>query len=409
MKRPFTIRISKLGATGRHSGATLDLPATWTEMQDALDRARVTDDPGSYKIEPENIWYSFLHNHITATTELYALNHLAQRLRQLDRLKTNAFEGLVKMEVRNNRGEPVEVERLLQLTHNLDNCVVDYGIRDNITLGNFLYENDMLTDEEYEMATFKKNSGHYAGEYLAKLGKQHAERENGVFAKDGYVENLGGITEVDIPKDAGRPERPPASVILQLSKGRFNDPAYGNGITVRVACPAGEDAVQSAMGTVGAVSLEECAWSCTDCLIPAAREWVDGCEDFETVNTFAHALQEFEPQDKLPKYKALLEATRCDELGMAVHLAGELDGYILHSGMVSPADYAKEKLEALRATREGELMYDHIDLETYGVVLLRQDNAANTSYGILLREDSGPIQTPEREQAPEAPTMAGLS
>lgn len=126
MKKPFIIRITRPDARSRYSGAILKLPATWTEMQDALERARITNESTNYIIEPVNIGHAFLREHITAVDNLYDLNYLAQCLWELDRIKTNAFEGLVEVESRNQLREPIEATRLLQLIHNLDNCVVSW-------------------------------------------------------------------------------------------------------------------------------------------------------------------------------------------------------------------------------------------------------------------------------------------
>ena len=52
-----------------------------------------------------------------------------------------------------------------------------------------------------------------------------------------------------------------------------------------------------------------------------------------------------------------------------------------------------------------ELLLPHVNLFAYGNEIIKDDNTALTSYGLLHREDYQPMQTPVQETQEQAMTM----
>ena len=66
--------------------------------------------------------------------------------------------------------------------------------------------------------------------------------------------------------DASTLEKTDYAVLLRITKGHFNDPAYDNDTAVFLKLPAGDAALLQAVDAVGAASPEECPFSSEDCM-----------------------------------------------------------------------------------------------------------------------------------------------
>lgn len=108
---------------------------------------------------------------------------------------------------------------LINLAYNVDNCVVAFGVAIDTELGNFLYENDLLTDEQHEAARSKKALSHYADEYIMRLGRKHRIEEGGAFTSRGYVENLSPVEEIYQPGTTKLSEPSKALATSEVDKG----------------------------------------------------------------------------------------------------------------------------------------------------------------------------------------------
>ena len=71
----------------------------------------------------------------------------------------------------------------------------------------------------------------------------------------------------------------------------------------------------------------------------------------------------------------------------------------------SPQEAAIDELNFTMDAHSAELLLPHVNLFTYGNEIIKDDNAALTSYGLLHREDYQPMQTPVQETQEQAMTM----
>jgi hypothetical protein len=178
----FTVEISQPGSSGALTSATLELPATWAEYTDAMEKARITDDYRmDYTVELCDCRRLYLQDKIPQPIHLLELNLLAQRLDGLSRRQSGIFDAMVIIEGKKNGSVPIPLPRLINFTHSLDNCRVAYGVTTDEALGKWLYENDMLSDNEHETALFKKWESAYADRYFALLAKNIEKLRRRIF------------------------------------------------------------------------------------------------------------------------------------------------------------------------------------------------------------------------------------
>ena len=413
----FEVEISNGSPKGYETATVMEMPANWAEFNDALQKARIKDGR-SCKNELTSIRYKGLQRSmIGENVNLYDLNLFAQRLAILTEDQRPGMEALLKMEQEHHSG-PVPLERLINLTYNTDACCFAPQVSNHEELGEFLYASEMLSDAAMALLdTTEENSG-FRERLLELLGEQHQEYHGGVYTECGYVELGSEIKPVYVyrPGEVAYFHRSGAPVVLEVSKGFFNDPQYDNDKTAVLDLPAVDAGIWRAVGAVDAVSTKECAFHCIDCLIPSLRDVInDTLEDdgLEEVNDFARQLAKQERiwgEAEFVRYKALLAAVGQPDLTYAVQLIKEAGQYELHSDVAQTWDYAElvlrekypdlpeELFQTPQAAQIGQRMLD----DRLGII---------TDYGLIRRTDGEPLLVFEPEHEKEmfsGPQMEGL-
>lgn len=236
-------------------------------------------------------------------------------------------------------------------------------------------------------------------ERFGLIGSRHRQRENGVYSGTDYVE-MATVNEVYTPGDVEYFRRSDTPVVLLVSKGFFNDSACDNDRTIRLNMPATDYQLGAAIDTVDAASEKEIGYQCIDCLIPAVKDLINDAEDISLVNRFADALAGMERDNSPVVYKAMLEVVKPPDLESATALTAEADQYSLASEMSGPEDYAREYLSRLKGGDERIDLGRLVNPYALGEQVMKLENAAWTSYGILKRRDGGPIQAQEQSSGP---------
>ena len=77
----------------------------------------------------------------------------------------------------------------------------------------------------------------------------------------------------------------------------------------------------------------------------------------------------------------------CFTPSTAAGLAEHIGDYILTPEISSPQEAAIDELNFTMDAHSAELLLPHVNLFTYGNEIIKDDNAALTSYGLLHRED----------------------
>ena len=176
--------------------------------------------------------------------------------------------------------------------------------------------------------------------------------------------------------------------------------------TVTLESPASAETLRKVQKQLGADGWEGVTVLDYDGIIPQAAEFADLPMELDTFNEFAESVKNMPSREKqLPKLKALLEHFEVTELAAAAGLVEHIGDYILTPEISSPQEAAIDELNFTMDAHSAELLLPHVNLFTYGNEIIKDDNAALTSYGLLHREDYQPMQTQVRETQERVMTM----
>lgn len=380
-------------SNGPCSCEELDLPASDYELLDMAERLRL--GPGR-KAELEILRYpdsfSYLEKCIPALPDIHQLNALAGRLNEIDETDTRAmavFEGLIGMKMQKGK-LPIPIPALIDFAYSADCCHVVEDVDTDYKLGRFLAENGFLpevqelADKAFELLDF------------VQIGKTHRKAENSVFTSFGYVEQHSEVHPVSKNMDF-LPRQPDYAILLEVSKGFFDDPVYDSGKSVHLKLPASQETLDAVLEAVEAWDWREVGWSCLDCRAPALADIIsDGEEGIDFLNQMAQRLADLEPK-ALTAYKALLEAMECKALHGAEALMDSLDNYIFSPQHSSPVDVANGELSLILCAPDAATLAPHLNLYQYGQALIKRCGGSLTAYGLIERKDHQPVQAMENK------------
>ena len=382
--RIFELEISRPGSFGANTSATLALPASPYELADALDKARVTDERVIYSAKIIDSKLDYLPQFLRPSTNLYELNHLAQRLAALSEWELDCFEGMVMMDTVHTEYAPIAVERLINMTHSTADCQVVYEAHDNESLGKFYADNGFVP----ELETLPEKVFPWLD--YGKIGKEMHDGEGGVFTPSGYVVQNGEIAQAYQSGAAIPLEKPDYTVLLKVTKGYFDDPKYDNDLVAFLKMPADDNALYRAVAEVGAASPEECGFTVVDCIVPLLTEKINDTLDVSIgdccgmMNELARQLQLLDRTGDIPTYKAMLEAAPKDiSQEETLDLACQTGGFALMREVASPADYAAKEVERMMSYENDEGLEKYLDLPGYGRYIMEKNGITETSYGLL--------------------------
>ena len=379
---------------GRDNYVELDLPASDHEMLDMMERLRL--EPGKLpyvevlKIREE---YGCLDKCIHEQPDIYQLNALARKLSEFTSVQEMAaFEGLVGMEI-GKSAVTIELPRLIDFAHSTDCCVVAADAMTDFQLGKFLVENGFIEDTNglTEAALALLDYG--------KIGREHRERENGVYTSFGYVERQSEIHCVSKTMDF-LPGKPPYTILVNMAAL----PLAGGGRkpeVIQLRLPAPEEQLRETLEKLGKPDWKDVAVSIQDCALPCLNHEMYFNGETPQILELSHRLSELDAKGRLTRYKAILAAEDCSDLSRMISLAGMVDEYFFESKVSSPEDMARDELKVVIGDKDAETLMPYIDLHSYGRALLERDHATITGYGLVEREN--------REQAMEQqPGQGGM-
>ena len=412
-KKVFEVEISSGGPESYKTSAVLTMPCTQAEFRDALQKARIQDIRTCSNELTRVTYPGITSDMVGQNVDLLELNLLAIRLTMLGEDDRMGLDCLLQVE-KENRGSPIPLSRLINLTFNADICLLAPQVSNTQELGALLYEGEMLSDEAMALLDTTEPDSQFQNALLGVFGQKHQEDFDGVFTSQGYVEPGDEFKEVYRRGEiAPYFDHSGAPVVLEVSKGYFDDPGYDNDKTAILNLPATDAAIWRAVEAVDAASEEECAFRCTDCLLPSLRDAINDAIDEEggigQINEFAQLLaqknQIWDAND-LVKYKALLSVAGHPSLQDAMQLMHGLDAYELRPDVAATWDYAELILREKYPDLPEEL-FQTGQAARVGQRMMEENHASITDYGLLRRKDSGQLPVFRKEQK-EAPAWGGM-
>ena len=369
----------------------LDLPASTYEMLDAMERLRMepTDDP-AWEIctyYDKSLWS--LGPYLRDGCRLTELNVLMARLAELDEHGRTAFGGLFEREYQKKNG-PIYISQIIDFAYNTDCCHVVPEVRNDDQLGRFYAETgfmpelDSLPDNIYEMLDF------------ARIGRDRRRHECGTLTEKGYVIPHAELKPVYKGMDftLKKPD-----YLFQLTLDNYPyDPVNHVCMNVPLELPATERQMQAALEQLGPPNWDEVVIVDYDAAVPALVDGTCDLEGIDEINELSKKLQRLDKTGKLPMYKALLEASKCTELKKASKLVEQLNQYTFDPQIARYEDVAKESLSISLGESEAEVLMPYVQMEAYGMRLLRDHKMELTGYGLVSRKDGGTIQAVDEQK-----------
>ena len=402
MKPIFELEVYR---PGTYTSGDVSLPATPHQLRDAFDRARVFDDRDIYQVDVSYSHLECLEGRVPENTNPFWLNELATQLATLDDDELDIFAALVEMEQKKSPDKPISIQQLYNLSHSTDGFHFMRGIRRDVSLGRFLYENDLLGKEETEQAMMKEAFSDYAEEYYQMLGARYRSEGGGYFTKHGFIANIGEIEQKQFPEPHSTSYRPKTLLTLNVSKGFFDDPDYDNNSSLELPAPFDESTEEDLLNKLGVASFEECGYHVLDCAVPGAMDLLDEAQDFSQVFEFGKELEKAHAGGALLKYKALFTAVDPKALDDATGLFQNIDLYHLDEKCPDAAVYTQARLEETIGPEAAQLFAKFTNLLSVGPQLMKLENVVLTDYGTIQRTDGKPIQELQQDDAPAGPVM----
>ena len=376
-------------ATDDAHGVELSLPVSQYEMMDAFEQLRTEPAEDVYWQVDEFYHCDFLAPHLDARMSIFEFNALTEQLSKLGAWQETALAGLLQMQeqkhIQENSGV-ITAQELLTLAYNTDCCQVLAEVHTDEELGKFYVENgfredlDALPERVYELLDY------------AKIGKQMRAAENGVFTRSGYVIQMEKLQ----PLPDYEPQREISYMIRLTLMNHENEQK-----TAVLDLPATEQRLLEVQNELDAPEWFDAQFTGCDAIAPQLNTLLTDVEDLPKINELAKSLQELKADGQLTKFKAVVDATQCETLDDVFDRIEKLPQYCFETKIRDKDALVRDELEFVLGGRDADLIYKHLNCEAYAEDVLKQYGAEITPYGMVNREDFGPLHEPIPEQQQE--------
>ena len=370
-------------------GVELTFPVSRYEMMDAFEQIH-TKSPGDVYWQVDEFYcFDYLAPHLDESMSIFEFNSLTEQLSKLDSYQETALEGLLQMQVKNHMQENsgiITVPELMMLAHNVDHCHVLADVHTDTELGKFCADNDFLPE-----LTALPDSVYALLDY-AKIGKQMRESEAGAFTPHGYVVR----TEELQPLPDYEPQRDINYMIRLTLMNHENEQK-----TAVLDLPATEERLLEVQKELDAPEWYDAQFTGCDAIVPQLNTLLTDVEDIPRINELAHSLLELKANGQLTKFKAVISATQCETLEDVFDRIEKLPQYCFETKIRDKDALVRDELEFVLGGKDADLIYKHLNREAYAEDVLKQYGAELTPYGMVNREDFGPLHEPIPEQQQE--------
>ena len=376
-------------ASSDERGVELTFPVSQYEMMDAFEQIH-TKSPGDVYWQVDEFYcFDYLAPHLDEIMSIFEFNSLTEQLSKLDERQETALEGLLQMQadkhVQENSGI-ITVPELMMLAANVNRCHVLADIHTDEDLGKFYVKNgfredlDALPDSAYALLDY------------AKIGKQMREDEAGTFTPHGYVVR----TEELEPLPEHEPQRDINYMIRLALMNHENEQR-----TAVLDLPATEQRMQEVQKELDAPEWFDAQFTGCDAIVPQLNSMLTDVEDLPRINELAKSLQELKADGQLTKFKAVVGVTQCETLDDVFDRIEKLPQYCFETKIRDKDALVRDELEFVLGGKDADLIYKHLNREAYAEDVLKQYGAEITPYGMVNREDFGPLHEPISEQQQE--------
>lgn len=397
--------------TGEYIYTDLILPATIMKIEDALQKARITNSY-SDMTDISIINCPYLPE-LTDTkidgVSIKELNLFAKRVAMLSKYELIVLNGIFlnqKVEGKYDNGIPMK--DLINLTYGLQAVPVIKNISTDKQLGQFVIDND-LNEEIVKM-------GDGAVEMLdrATVGKQHREAECGEFYAGCYVatasyqfpQEYTGATEEQLKFENT------IVFALDVAEAPVNDSMENaeSAETIYLPIP------KSRANEIAKAHDEGCIEDCVYYGFESAIKEIDGqifgdMQDFDKLNDIAERYVSYSQSDRV-KFKAVIESESPKSLDEITDIAKNLRRYKLSYYADTAEAFAKDYLAHNLPKGFDMNFFKQTNLTQLGKALAERLGASFTEYGVISARDKGlydiVLYNAEEQAQTETEDMGGM-
>lgn len=360
--------------------ASLNLPATKMQIENAKQQARYTDSDTLYRdISVYESTDLFPNNVRLDTTSIEELNFLAKRLNSLERNEQIAYEAVTEKYFSKEGNELPSVKDLINLTYGLDAIPIVPNVSNLEELGRFAVENDFLLDLEDVPDSALKYLDYEV------IGQEQMDNDEGYFVGGFYVATYGYKNPQvydgeHIPKTE---EFENAVFRILVARTPEDDPDEVLDSAQWLELPISIDRLHEFSEKIGAVSIEDCVYYDFQSGIPQINEDVfDSMDKIESLNIIANEYLML-PEAKRALFKAVVEAENIGNLEKMQSAFKRLDKYEFCPDDENADEFFKRYLAYHVPTDFDTRWLEEVSSHDDAQKLLKTLGAKVTNYGIV--------------------------
>lgn len=361
--------------------ASLNLPATKMQIENAKQQARYTDSDTLYR--DISIYESMdvpLDNVRLDTTSIEELNFLVKRLDSMNRQEHIVYEALTEKYFSDKgRNDIVSVKDLINLTYGLDTIPIVQDINDLEELGRFAVENDFITDLEDVPDSALKYLDYEI------IGQEQMEKDDGYLVNGCYIAvgNYGYPETYDGEHIPQTEEFENAVFRLLVSRTPVEVPSEVMDSARWLELPIGIDELYEFAEQLVADSIQDCVYYDFQSGIPQIDEDVfDSMDKIESLNIIANEYLML-PEAKRALFKAVIEAENIGNLEEMKNVFEKLDKYELCIEDENADEFFKRYLAYHAPTDFDTKWLEEVSSHDDAQKLLKALGAKVTNYGIV--------------------------
>lgn len=357
--------------------ANIELPATFEELEDCLEKIHGTSENCKVISAECLMEYDLLAEKELESCSLYEFNYFATAVENLDEVDQQRFEALTILSCKNNT---ITVNELINIAMNLNEIDMHYiPVLNDKELGDFYIDNEFLP----QLDNLPTDKADWMMSHIdsKKVGKEMREQENGIYCGRGYAvlnEELKQLYNGNfpVPKPKGYVFR------LEIAKAPIGD-IPNDEYTVTLTLPASDCDIITAVKKTGASTPQECVFYAYESTIPQLEEKFEDMSDLYTLNELARKIETMKACGDIPKYKAMLSTLDKFNLQTALEVTEYQSEFILECECDTPSEYAMKMLKDIELPLKEELLLNLFDYG-YGTALMQKNGVEKTCYGMLV-------------------------
>lgn len=361
----------------------LQLPAEKHELNDALQRARITEQNTPYEISVyECEALPLLPFRRLDSPTIDEMNFLAKRLDGLNEEERLVLQAVASKVLKYGEDEIVSVKDLINLTYGLDEVSIISNISNPYELGKFTIENDLNSDVESipEDAVYLLDK--------EKIGRLQQKNDNGVFVNGKYI-IAGEYALREVYDGKNLPLSAEEDMSDYMFKLEVTKPPEGDNLNELesmakwLTLPCERAKADELANKLGLNKIEDGVYIGFNSTVPQidADNFGD-MHNFDKLNSLSELMLQLTPSDQV-KFKAVLSAEEPENIDKIFDVARNLEQYEFAPMIVDESHFFKSYLARHLDKNFDERWLDNIVVGCSASELLENLGGTVTDYGVV--------------------------